>query len=92
MLRIADEDSSVHPHVRGDNIGDSRCDADENRFTPTCVGTTCRFSPSATMKLRVHPHVRGDNSPVSTTTGVERAVHPHVRGDNSFLMSIICRS
>ncbi len=39
------------------------------RFTPTCVGTTCGYSPSQ-LGWSVHPHVRGDyTNQASAETG-----------------------
>ena len=51
---------TVHPHVRGDNFFVSPPLACVARFTPTCVGTTPRWSASGPAST-VHPHVRGDN-------------------------------
>ena len=65
------------PWIHNDSLG--------NRFTPTCVGTTCRRRGSTSYRA-VHPHVRGDNTIAERATAAlggspPRAWGQHVLGD-----------
>src|SRR5574341_1429029 len=79
MAQIAT--SSVHPHVRGENVSGG-----------AMRGGFCGTPPRAWGKRRdprqwrahdtVHPHVRGENVWLPMTLPVVK-VHPHVRGENA---------
>src|SRR6266852_1717778 len=51
---------TVHPHMRGDNVGIEEPLQPAHRFTPTCVGTIPPMQPPQNQNA-VHPHMRGDN-------------------------------
>ena len=50
----------VHPHSRGEHVGDATGEAATMRFTPTRVGNT-RSRPRGTSRCSVHPHSRGEH-------------------------------
>ncbi len=51
---------SVHPHARGEHVGDLAVVAQLARFIPTPVGNT-RARCRATGRRAVHPHARGEH-------------------------------
>ncbi len=71
---------SVHPHARGEHVGDRRGRAAGVRFTPTHVGST-RFRMFGQGGSAVHPHARGEHCP-ARSSGRRASVHPHARGEH----------
>ena len=59
---------SVHPHVRGEDVGRIGDGHLLERFTPTCVGKT-RCPSQATARPPVHPHVRGEDCDIAPKSG-----------------------
>ena len=70
---------AVHPHMRGDNVGDMRSCHPGSRFTPTCVGTTLARL-AARVFAAVHPHMRGDNPGKSPSHYPLHGSPPHAWG------------
>src|SRR6185312_9038171 len=58
----------VHPHVRGEVVGNEREGVVVRRFTPTCVGKSRPISRSQS-SFMVHPHVRGEVATLSAAVG-----------------------
>ena len=52
--------TAVHPHMRGEYPHDTLSPVRHRRFTPTCVGNTCRVTRCCMTVTAVHPHMRGE--------------------------------
>src|SRR5690606_32701561 len=66
------------PRAWGRRIDQTRAGG-ERRFTPTCVGTTCR-SARRRRPSPVHPHVRGDDACGGRRTSPARGSPPRAWG------------
>ena len=72
---------TVHPHMRGDNLGRGVGVAAAVRFTPTCVGTMVDLTKEQ-LGSRVHPHMRGDNNTSSWWAAWRPGSPPHAWGQS----------
>ena len=67
------------------------CHHSHHRFTPTCVGTTCR-PLSCAAESTVHPHVRGDNVSSPCQCGCCKGSPPRAWGQLSSVPALIASS